>query len=101
MCAMLASAYTVSEATLLSTTSCTDFASAIATSAMPRTRRVSSATRPTPDIALTAVSSAYIARRCATETPNGDATLQGAGDAERPRDDKRRRANAELGATDS
>ena len=100
MCAMLASAYTVSEATLLSTTSCTDFASAVAALATPRTRRVSSATRPTPDIALSAVCSAYIARRCATETPNGDATFRGAGDAERPRDGKRHHANAELGPTD-
>ena len=100
MWATLALAFAVSEATLLSTTSCIDFASAIAASATPRTRRVSSATRPTPDITLSAVCSAYIARRCATETPNGDATLWGAGDAERPRDGKRHRANAELGATD-
>ena len=61
MCTMLASAWAVSEATLLSTASCTDFASAIAALAMPRMRIVSSATWPTPDIALSAVYSAYFA----------------------------------------
>ena len=58
-----------------------------------------SATWPTPDIADSAVLSASCARRCATETSNGDTARRGPGDAERPLDNERHRAKAEFGAT--
>ena len=78
---------------------CAVLASAIAASATPRTRRVSSTTQPTPDIALSTVCSAYLAQCCTTKTPIDDGVLRGPGDAERALDIMRHHANAELGAT--